>query len=225
MIGGRVRGDFPRAPASTVEAIGGFPTGIVSDALNRMGAIDAAIRPLVAGRPFCGTALTVEEAEGGNLMSHAALGCLQPGDVIVIAAKGITTRASWGGIQTKVAIDRGARAVLVDGAVRDFDEIVSLGLPVYARGLSPGGPLKGWGGNVGYPIAFGGVAVSPGDVVIGDNDGVVVVPLELAADVPSHCEGRVELESGWRRRIEAGETTVDVLGLDGKLREFGVSFE
>lgn len=222
MIGGRIVRDVPRVPADALAALSRFPTSIVSDSLNRLGAMDAGIRTLAAGRSFAGSALTVEEVEGGNLMSHAALELVRPGDVIVIDAKRVTSRSCWGGIQTEAALARGAVGVVVDGVVRDADEIESLGLPIFARGVAPAGPLKGWGGNVNLPIACGGAVVSPGDVVLGDDDGVVVVPLALVAALPSHCEERLAAEREWRDRVAAGEPTLDILDLRRRLDELGV---
>jgi regulator of RNase E activity RraA len=225
MITGRVLPRRPGPPRAVVDELALFPSGIVSDCLNRMGAMDGRVHALVPGGRFCGPAVTVEEVEGGNLMSHAALELVQDGDVLVIDAKGVMTRACWGGVQTLAARTRGAAAVVAFGAVRDLADIAAIGLPVHALGACAGGPLKGWGGNVNTPIACGGVAVRPGDLVIGDDDGVVVVPEELAPELPALCAERVAREEGWTRAIEAGASTVDAVGLRAALEQHGIRYE
>jgi len=225
MIPGRVRRTFPRPASAMVEGLRKCPTSIVSDCMNRMGIMDARIRPLVRGRPFCGPAVTVEEVEGGNLMSHVALELLQPGDVLVIDAKGTITRSCWGGLQTFMAKERGVAGIVICGAVRDFEDVVKYEVPVYALGVSPGGPLKGWSGSVNYPVSCAGVVTNPGDVVIGDDDGIVVVPQSLVERILPFCERRAAMEQEWFERVGRGESTLDVVGLRAKLQEFGVEYE
>jgi regulator of RNase E activity RraA len=225
MIPGRVRMAVERPDPDVLAALARFPSGLISDCQNRMGAMDGRIRPLLPGRSFYGSAITVEEVEGGNLMSHAALELAQPGDVLVIDAKGITTRAWWGAVQTLAAERLGLAAVVVNGVVRDRADIATRSLAIYALGTSPGGPLKGWGGNVNLPIACGGVAVCPGDVVVGDDDGVVVVPRDLAGELSQLCARRQTLEEGWTEQVEGGASTVDAVGLRDALDRQGVRYE
>lgn len=225
MIAGRVRSTIERADPRDIAALAEFPTGLVSDCLNRMGAMDGRIRPIAAARPFCGSAVTVEEVEGGNLMSHAALELVRGGDVLVIDAKGITTRASWGAVQSQAAARLGVAAVVVNGVVRDRAEIVAGALPVYALGACAAGPLKSWGGNVNLPIACGGVAVCPGDAVLGDDDGVVVVARELVAQLPALCAQRQEMEQTWTARVADGQSTLDAVGLRRTLESQQIHFE
>jgi 4-hydroxy-4-methyl-2-oxoglutarate aldolase len=224
MIPGRVRRAIERPDPDVLDALAHFPSSLISDCQNRMGAMDGLIRPLLPGRGFCGPAITVEEVEGGNLMSHAALELAQPGDVLVIDAKGVATRACWGAVQTLAAERLGLAAVVVNGVVRDCADIATRALPIYALGTSPGGPLKGWGGNVNLPIACGGVAVCPGDVVVGDDDGVVVVSRELAGELPELCVVRQRLEQRWTERVEGGTSTVDAVGLHDSLARQGVRY-
>ena len=224
-VNGRIRRTFPRPDARLIEKLRQYSTSIISDCINRMGIMDACVHPLVRGRPFCGPAVTVEEVEGGNLMSHAALELLQPGDVLVIDAKGTTTRSCWGGLQTFMAKERGIVGIVIYGTVRDFEDVVKYEVPVYALGVSPGGPLKGWSGNVNYPISCAGVVVSPGDVVVGDDDGIVVVPQSLVERILPFCERRAAMEQEWFKRVGRGESTLDVVGLRTKLQEFGIEYE
>lgn len=224
-LSGRLRRIVPRPDQAVVEKLKTYSTSIISDCMNRLGIMDAAIHPLVRGRAFCGPALTVEEVEGGNLMSHVALEFLQPGDVLVIDAKGVITRSCWGGLQTFMAKERGAAGIVIYGAVRDYQDIVTYGIPVFALGVCPGGPLKGWTGNVNYPISCGGVVVQAGDIVVGDDDGVVVVPQDLAKRVVQLCEQRASMEQDWFQQVKQGKSTLDVVGLRDKLQELGVEVE
>jgi 4-hydroxy-4-methyl-2-oxoglutarate aldolase len=225
MIPGRVRSRIERPDPEVLNALARFPPGLISDCQNRMGALDGLIRPLLPGRNFCGPAITVEEVEGGNLMSHAALELALPGDVLVIDAKAITTRACWGAVQTLAAERLGLAAVVVNGVVRDRAEIGARSLPIYALGASPGGPLKGWGGNVNLPVACGGVAVCPGDVVVGDDDGVVVVARDLASELAGLCALRQTLERVWAEQVAAGVSTVDAVDLRKALDHQGIRYE
>ena len=113
----------------------------------------------------------------------------------------------------------------VEERICDFEDVVKYEVPVYAIGVSPGGPLKGWSGNVNYPISCAGVVVSPGDIVIGDDDGVAVVPQNMVERILPMCERRVATEQEWFERIGQGETTLDVVGLRKKLQEFGIEYE
>lgn len=224
-VGGWVRRTIRRPDKALTAELARYPTSIVSDCLGRLGALDGRIHPLVRGRPFCGPAVTVEEVEGGNLMSHIALELLEPGDALVIDGKGIATRASLGGLQTLMAEERGAAGLVVHGMVRDLQDIVAGRLPVYALGASPAGPLKGWGGRVNYPVACGGVVVEPGDLVLGDDDGVVAVPRDLAGRVVEACARRLALEKDWFERVRGGESTLDVVRLRDTVEKLGIIFD
>lgn len=225
MVPGRVRKTINRAPIETVKLLSEYPTGIISDCLNRLNAMDAGIHPLFKGPSFCGTAVTVEEVEAGNLMSHIALELLMPGDVLVIDAKGTQTRSCFGGLQATMAKRKGCVAVVVNGTIRDVDDFVELEMPVFGRGVSPGGPLKGWGGNVNIPIACGGVVVSPGDIIVGDNDGVVVVPRKLADDLPAICLARQKAEEKWFDEVAEGKATLDAVGLREAVSNKTIKYE
>jgi len=225
MVPGRVRRVWERVDGDLVKEISKFPASIVSDSMNRMGVMDSQIHSLVVGRAFCGTALTVEEVEAGNTMSHVALELIGNGDVLVIDAKGATTRSCWGGLQSLMAKQRGAEAIVINGTIRDLEDVVELGMPVYALGTSPGGPMKGWGGNINYPIACGGVVVNPGDLVMGDDDGVVVVPKDLVKEVISCCRHRSQMEKTWFEKVRSGQSTIDAVGLREKLDGKAIRYE
>jgi regulator of RNase E activity RraA len=221
--GGRAVRTFPRLDAALIDALGAIPTSILSDCLDRFQALTSRVRPLLR-RParFAGSAFTVEEIEGGNLMSHLALKFVQAGDVLVIDGKGVEDRAGWGGLQTFAAKKKGVKAVIIDGAVRDRDDVDAYDIPVYARAVSPAGPHKGWGGRLNAPLSCGGVVVSPGDVIVGDCNGLVVVPAARAAATLEAARARQAKEKAWFEAVEQGRDTVDFLGFMDTVQAYGI---
>ena len=195
------------------DPLAGASTAAISDCLNRFGAMAADVRRL-AGRTLFGPAFTARTIAGESSTLHRAVAAAPPGSILVVDAGGYTGRAVWGEILSTAAVARGLRGAVIDGAVRDIDAIRSIGFPLFARAHTPAGPHKGWKGDWGNPVSCGGVVVEPGDIVIGDGDGVVVVPRADAPQVRAALAARLELENGWRRRIEAGESSAAVLGLD-----------
>lgn len=220
----RIKRNINRPDSGLIKELGQYPTSIISDSINRLGVMSSQIGPIVRGRPFCGPAVTVEETEGGNLMSHAALELLQPGDVMVIDAKAAKTRSCWGGLQTYMAQKKGAKAVVVNGLVRDYEDIKNYKISVYACGISPAGPLKRWGGHINYPVSCAGVVVSAGDVVAGDDDGVVVVPAAYLNETIAVCKQRKAKEKEWFKKVGEGQPTLDVVGLRSMLEELGIEY-
>ncbi|MDH5750030.1 MAG: RraA family protein [Rhodospirillales bacterium] len=190
-----------------------IPTTIISDELNRFGAMAAAIKPVRAGSAFVGEALTVQVIAADNAALHYAMTKAWPGAALVVDAGAFTDSAVWGGILHRVGVKQGIVGVVVDGAVRDLAELRGSSVPVYARGVVPAGPHKGWGGNINTPIQCGGCPVQPGDLVCGDDDGVVVVPRERMAALLPKCRVRIANEQKWEREIENGALTVDLLNL------------
>jgi regulator of RNase E activity RraA len=219
--GGLLVRDVPRPDAALTARFRELPTSILSDCLDRFNAL-AGLRPVGEPKAFAGPAVTVEEIEGGNLMSHLALKHVRPGDVLVIDAKGVTTRACWGGLQTFAAAERGITAIVIDGAIRDAADVPKYGVPVYCRGTSPAGPHKGWGGRVNVSIACAGVPINPGDLIVGDADGLVVVPREMAAEIADRAAQKLATEREWFKRVEAGEHTADFLGLEATAAKLGI---
>jgi 4-hydroxy-4-methyl-2-oxoglutarate aldolase len=170
-----VRRGFPRPPASLVKILAEAPTGWIVDANGRRGAIDHRIRPMTRAVRFCGVALTVETRARDNLAPYAAIQFAQPGDVMIVATGDYEAASVVGDILLGMAKNQGVAAMVTDGVVRDIDGLNNVGIPVFARGLSPNSPQKDGPGTIGLPIVLGGMAVNAGDVVIGDQDGVVVV--------------------------------------------------
>lgn len=221
-IGCRIRTDFPRPPRELVELFRGVPVANIDDCMNRMAAIDAAIRPLNTA-PLLGTAFTVKVAEGDNLMFHKAMDMAQPGDVFMIDAGGCTERSIFGELMLTYCKVRGVAGVVVDGAVRDAGAIAGMDLPVYARGVTPNGPYKNGPGEINYPISLGGVIVNPGDIVVGDADSVLVIRPGEAGDLAKAARAVVEKEAAIMAGILKGEYPRP--WVDAKLRELGCAVE
>ena len=173
--------DFERVDRGIVEQAAQFPSSILADVAGRRGALHGRIAPLSPTMRFAGPALTVELRPGDNLMIHAAMAIAQPGDVIVVDGKGDLNSALMGEIMCQQCAAIGIAGVVIDGAVRDSEAIRALGLPMYAAGLNPNGPTKNVAGRLNHPISIAGVTVRPGDLVVGDADGVTVVEREKAA--------------------------------------------
>lgn len=205
--------DFNRPTPEILRQLSAVPSGILSDCMNRMQAMDAGMRPIKEGMRVCGPAFTIQSVESTNWGAHQALAIAKPGDVLVLAARGGMQSAVWGHVMTAAAKKRGLAGVIVDGCIRDSAENRSDKLPIFARGISPSGPHKGWPCNLNVAVSCAGVAVLPGDIVVGDDDGVVVVPASRAAQVMEESSKRIDLEKDWYRRLDAGETTVNLLGL------------
>jgi 4-hydroxy-4-methyl-2-oxoglutarate aldolase len=164
-----------RPPAKLVERFRGAPTSFIVDAMGGTGALDWRIKPLV-GSSLVGVALTCDCGPVDNLAFMAALADCRPGDVLVVATGGHVGAAVTGDLLIGVARNRGAAGFVTDGLVRDLDDLETIGLPVYAMGVTPNSPQRRGPGSVGLPVVCGGVLVASGDVVVGDRDGVVVVP-------------------------------------------------
>ena len=200
-----VKRRWERPDATLLERFRERPTGNISDAAGRTGALAPNIKPLTPGRRFVGSALTVDCGRHDNLAFWAALESVQPGDVMMVATHDHLGCAVVGDLIISFARNRGAVAVVTDGMVRDAEALAGIGIPVFAAGVRPSGPTKRGPGSVGLPVWIGGQRVEPGDMVVGDTDGVVVVPratLEVAA---------AEVE-----RIAAKEATMEEDGRNGK---------
>jgi len=190
--------DFPRVPAEVVKQASQYAASILADVAGRRGTLDGRIAPLTPKTRLAGTAFTVEVRPGDNLMIHAAMQIAKPGDVLVIDGKGDTTCALMGTIMMTTCMQLGIAGVVIDAAVRDSEEIVELGFPVYAVGTNPNGPTKFVPGRLNHPVSVGGVTVHPGDLVIGDADGVTILErekapfmLELAAKKVAEEQARI----------------------------------
>lgn len=213
--------EFERVDRAVVEQAGAFPSSILADVAGRRGALHGRIAALSPSMRFAGSALTVEVRPGDNLMIHAALAIARPGDVIVVDGKGDLSSALIGEIMSQQAVAMGVAALVIDGAVRDSEAIRALGLPVFAAGLNPNGPTKSVAGRLNHPISIGGVTVCPGDLVVGDADGVTVIERAKAAAMLPLARDKVAAETRRIADIRA-RTALRPGWLDGALRTAGV---
>lgn len=185
------------------------------EASGREGLVGGELFRVVAGSRAAGPARTALCEAGDNLAVHRALDLVRPGEVVVLAVRQPSTEALVGGLLASQAKARGAAALLVDGAVRDLDELTQLGLPIWARAVCAAGPAKEAPGELGVRVTVGGVEIEPGDVVVLDGDGAVVVPQARRPEVLAAAEAREAFERALLPRLEAGEATLDAMGLRG----------
>lgn len=181
-IGFRVFNEIERPDRGLVERFAGIPTSNINDMMNRLYNTDGTIHPLNQV-PLLGTAVTVKVPLGDNLMFHCALDVAQPGDVLVVDGGGCTDRSLAGEIMITYAAKKGLAGIVVNGALRDLDGIQSAPIAIYAKGITPQGPYKNGPGEINVPVCCGGVVVMPGDILVGDMDGIVVIRKEDAADL------------------------------------------
>ncbi|MCC7280896.1 MAG: 4-hydroxy-4-methyl-2-oxoglutarate aldolase [Acetobacteraceae bacterium] len=178
-----IRRDWPRPDAATLAAFAAVPTGWVVDAQGRRGALHHAIHALTRATRIVGHALPVWSRARDNLAPYAALSVARPGDVLMVATDAHEASSVVGDIMLGMARNAGVTGFVTDGLARDLPGLDAVGIPVFARGISPNSPMKDGPGTVGLPIVLGGVAIAAGDLVVADGDGVVVVPLAAAAAV------------------------------------------
>ena len=205
--GWRIRTRFPRADRETVQAFRDFDTPSISDLMNRLYAMEVGIQPMTdPDLVLVGPACTVKVYPGDNLMVHKSLDVAQPGDVVVVDTSGSPMTAVLGDLISTKARHRGIAGFIVDGLVRDVAAIRRLGdFPVFARGATPIGPLHRGPGEIGYPVSMGGVVVNPGDVVVGDVNGVVVIPREIAPEVVQRLRRQKAGEADYTAAVARGE--------------------
>lgn len=206
----------PVSDAETLRALAAAPTAMLSDAIGRWGNMDPAIRPVALGMQCFGPAFTVRCWPADNLTIHRAVELAAHGDVLVIDGGSGRDTALLGDILVYAARLRGVAGIVLQGLVRDSAAIAAQGLPVFASGATARGPVKETLGAVQIPIQCGGVLVRPGDLVAGDDDGIVVLPREQAAAVAERIRLIHEREEQVKKALAAGRTTVDLLGLRAK---------
>lgn len=203
--GFRIRPEFQRPRPDLLAAFAALDVADISDQMNRLYALEPEIRFLSAPAPkLIGPACTVRVYPGDNLMVHKSLDIAKPGDVIVIDAHKSTLNAVLGDMICTKAKHRGIAGFVVDGYVRDLEAVRASGFPVFARGTTPVGPLHRGPGEINYPICCGGVVVHPGDIIVGDLSGVVVLPQSHAAEVRDRLVDYLEKSADYRRNLSAG---------------------
>ena len=200
-----IRRNIDRVPAALVEAARKFQASILADVGGRRGTLGGRIQPLSKSMKVAGPAFTVEVRPGDNLMIHAALQLAQPGDVIVVDGKGDLSCALTGALMAAHAQKAGIAGFVIDAAVRDTDDCAKGSFPIFAAGANPNGPLKNSGGRINWPVSLAGTTVNPGDLIVGDADGVVVVPRETAAEIVKGAQAKVDAENQRMAAIGRGE--------------------
>lgn len=208
----------------TSEEMEGFsrlPTGNVCDANGKTGAMDAGIKPIDRKSRLAGPAFTVRCPPRDNLIIHKAIYQAPPGSVLVIDSGGYTDAGCMGEIMTLACMARGIAGVVLDGACRDANDIERLGFPFFARGFNPGGTVKDSWGTLGEPVQCGGRVVNTGDIIVGDVDGVVVVPLSRAREVLTKAEAIAEREVVVKELLAQGKTTLEIYGFDALIADRG----
>jgi len=223
--GFRVRRWVERPPEDTLPRLARFETPTISDLMNRLYTMSSLIRNLTdPSLSIIGPACTVKVYPGDNLMVHKSLDIAQPGDVIVVDAANSGNTAVLGDLISTKARHRGIRGFVVDGMIRDLPHIQALGdFPVFARGVTPIGPLHRGPGEINHPVSVGGIVVQPGDIVVGDLNGVVVVPRAIAGDLIARLEAREAAESDYTAAVARGDFSND--WVDQILSNNGVRIE
>ena len=220
--GFRVKRSWTRVSPELVEGFRGLPVANVSDSMARISALGPDIRPMHRSGALVGPALTVRTRPGDNLMLHKAIDVAQPGDVIVVDAGGDLTNSLMGGLMLAHAIKRGVAGFVLNGSIRDAEEIHAQNLPLYARGNTHRGPYKNGPGELGFPIAIGGSVIAPGDLILGDFDGVVAVSPAEAEMVLEAARKKQSAETKQMQQTQAG--TLDRSWVDRALIEAGCVF-
>ncbi|MBF0280334.1 MAG: RraA family protein [SAR324 cluster bacterium] len=204
---------FERLSKTILEQWKEISPAIASDCMNRSNVMAAHIAPLSPGMRLCGQARTVTSMVGDNGPGHAAIGLAEPGEILVIDARGHTETAVWGGIMTRAAMERGIAGLVLDGAVRDAAEIRALGFSTFAAGICPAGPSKGFGGIIDGLISCAGCPVKAGDIILGDDDGVAVVPLERHSEILQASLQKIAQENATNAATKSGVLPADRFNL------------
>ncbi|MBG0850897.1 4-carboxy-4-hydroxy-2-oxoadipate aldolase/oxaloacetate decarboxylase [Streptomyces spinoverrucosus] len=214
----------PKADAKDVEALAGYGVATVSEAMGRTGLLGTELRPIQQGIRVAGTAVTVIGWPGDNLMIHAAVEQCGDGDILVVTTTSPSTDGMFGELFATALRQRGVRGLVINAGVRDTQELREMGFPAWARAVSAQGTVKATGGSVNVPVAIGGQVVRPGDVILADDDGVVVVPRERARETVAKSEAREAKEARSRAAFLDGELGLDRYGLRDTLKRLGVEY-
>ncbi|MGO4762534.1 4-carboxy-4-hydroxy-2-oxoadipate aldolase/oxaloacetate decarboxylase [Cupriavidus sp. 2KB_3] len=208
--------------AAQLDQLKRLGTATIHEAQGQRGAVDPRIAPLDPSMRLAGPALTVDIRPGDNLMIHYALTKARPGDVLVVDAKAFVDAGPWGDVLTFAAQQIGIAGLVIDGAVRDASQIVEMGFAVFCRGLSIRGTNKHQPGKLNLPLVLGGAVVRPGDIVVGDRDGLVIVAADEVPEVIAASAAREQKEAQMRERLAQGATMVELLGLRETLDSLGL---
>ncbi len=220
-----VRSEVERPDRSLVEAFRALDVATVYEASGRKGFIENAIKPIARGVRICGPAYTVQCAPGDNIMLHKALQRAAADDVLVASVGGVYDFGYWGGLMATAAMARGLAGLAIDGCIRDSAEIVKSGFPIFCRGFCIKGTTKAVLGLINYPVNFGQATIFPGDLILGDDDGMVVVRLDECREVLEKSLKRVESEKSKAKQLKSGVSSVELNALDKVFATLGLKEE